>query len=110
MQLIFVFTRYEVGVGSYPGGQDIHAFEDIGLLKTATLTNLALPPGTEVYVSARAVNEAGLISGAVPSGVHISPDPTIHVQDGISDEDMDFQNDISSVSGKARDFRYFQAT
>ena len=74
------------------------------------MMNLTLPPGTEVYVSARAVNKAGLISGAVSSGVHISPDPTIHVQDGIADEDMDFQHDISSISGKVYDFRHFHAS
>ena len=34
------------------------------------------------------------------SNVHISPNPSLTVQDGLEEEDTDFQNDLSSVSGQ----------
>ena len=60
--------------------------------------------GTEVYVSARAINKAGLFSSLVTGSVHISPHPFITVTDGYGEEeeDRDFQNDISALSGKVR--------
>ena len=38
--------------------------------------------------------------GVATNSVHISPSPTISVYDGLADEDVDFQHDISSISGK----------
>ena len=60
----FVYFRYEVGVGSYPGGQDLHSFENMGLKHTAAISNLALIPG-EIFYDLKNYNQTILITKAL---------------------------------------------
>ena len=54
-------NRYEVAVGSYNGGADIHAFQQVSD-NMVVLDKLALIPGSVAFASVRAVNRAGLVS------------------------------------------------
>ena len=60
--ILYMFPRHEVAVGTYPGGADIHGFQEV-IGNSAVLNMLALIPGHEVYAAVRAINNAGLISG-----------------------------------------------
>ena len=48
----------------------------------------------------RAVNEARLVSVAASVGVHISPRTRLTVWDGNRQFDVNYQNDLSSISGQ----------
>ena len=61
INLLAINSRYEVAVGNYAGGADIHGFH-IVYGERVILDNLALIPGQKAYASVRAVNRAGLIS------------------------------------------------
>ena len=54
--------RYEIAVGTYLGGADIHGFQEV-FDTGVVLDKLALIPDQQAYTSVRAVNKAGLISG-----------------------------------------------
>ena len=90
---------YDVGIGSYLGGTDIKDFVTVGKQERINLDKLALIPGEMAYATVRAKNHAGLTSGTTSSGVIVSPNPSLTVQDGLLEEDVDFQNDPSSISG-----------
>ena len=54
----------------------------------------------KVFANVRAVNEARLVSVAASVGVHISPRTRLTVWDGNRHFDVDYQNDLSSISGQ----------
>ena len=58
----FCVVSYEVAVGSYEGGADIHSFSVVQDT-SVTLDKLALVPGEMAYATVKAVNKAGLHSG-----------------------------------------------
>ena len=60
----------------------------------------------QAFASVRAVNNARLVSSSVSSSIYISPRPSIQVWDGLGDNDVDYQNDLSSISGKVNPFIY----
>ena len=41
-----------------------------------------------------------LVLDVTTSSVYISPNPEVYVTDGLEEEDIDFQSDISSIRGK----------
>ena len=64
------------------------------------LTELKLEPGTIVYPTVRAINAARLVSECASTEVYISPTSSITVKDGLCLVDINYQNDVSSISGQ----------
>ena len=46
------------------------------------------------------MNAIILVSDVRSNGIYISTNPVLTVFDGLEDEDIDFQSDISSISGR----------
>lgn len=55
-------TKYRYAVGSLPGMSDVKAWTDAGTAAAVTITGLSLQYNHTYYISARAVNGAGLTS------------------------------------------------
>ncbi len=63
--------RYEVAVGTTPGGTDVMGWTSVGIRTEATF-NLSLAHGRVYYVAVRAVNGAGLVSAVgVSDGIQV---------------------------------------
>ncbi len=71
---------YQIAVGTVPGGTDIVDWNndtidfdnsDIGVAESWVLPDLGLAQGTTCYISLRAVNNAGMISGSCVTGPYI---------------------------------------
>lgn len=69
-------AAYRYAIGTEPGRADVREWTDAGLITYMTIDGLSLQPGHTYYVSARAINGAGLTSPpmsssgvAVPIGV-----------------------------------------
>ena len=60
----------------------------------------------QVFASVRATNAARLTSQSVSASVYISPNTNMFVLDGNADEDINFQNDLSTLSGQVTTFYY----
>ena len=92
---------FEYGVGTTSGGLDIRNWTDIGQVTTINAGALSLVDETSYYVSVKATDGVGHVSGAVTTnGVtadHTGPAGTT-INDGDS-TDIDRQNDLSSFSG-----------
>ena len=100
MLFILLFS-YEVYIGtSNTSPEDIWKVQNVGNMQKVLITNLNLIPGTKVIAHVRAVNKAKLVGKAASAEVCISPDPWIDVIDGLQTYDIDFQNDLSSISGR----------
>ena len=70
---LFPFDRYQVALGSTPGGTQIHPFEDIspGTL-SVIIHGLDLSQQRRVFATVKGYNAAGLQSTATSNGVYIS--------------------------------------
>ncbi|XP_078585863.1 uncharacterized protein LOC144867674 [Branchiostoma floridae x Branchiostoma japonicum] len=101
-------TRYEVAVGTVPGGADLHSFRQVPDpdARFFVVNNLDLSVIRQVFVTVRGHNAAGLSSVAVSNGVYISkisaglpPLKPLAVNDGkINQGDIDFQNHNEEMS------------
>lgn len=60
-------TLYRYAVGTQPGLADVKAWTDAGTATSASISGLSLAQGSTYYISARAVNGAGLASAPVTS-------------------------------------------
>lgn len=60
-------ANYRYAVGTAPGMADVKPWTDAGLATSASITGLSLQVGHTYYVSARAVNGAGLTSAPMTS-------------------------------------------
>ena len=69
----FCLSRYQVALGSTPGGTQIHPFEDIspGPL-SVVIHGLDLSRKRRVFATVKGYNAAGLHSTATSNGVYIS--------------------------------------
>ncbi|MEE9168108.1 MAG: Ig-like domain-containing protein [Candidatus Neomarinimicrobiota bacterium] len=71
-------SRYEVAIGSTPGGTDVMDFTDAGSGSSFAQTGLSLEHGSTYYCSVRAIDLAGNVSDAVSSDgftVDVYPGP-----------------------------------
>ncbi|XP_038050876.1 uncharacterized protein LOC119724026 [Patiria miniata] len=102
-------TKYEVALGTTPGGSQIKPFHDVSKDQTSELiTNIDLSSVRRVYSTVRGYNEAGLTSTAVSNGIYISrfsaglpPLKPFQVKDGVTDNqsaDKDFQTSLREMS------------
>ncbi|XP_038050728.1 uncharacterized protein LOC119723897 [Patiria miniata] len=102
-------TKYEVALGTTPGGSQIKPFYEVSRDQTSELiTNIDLSSIRRVYATVRGYNEAGLTSTAVSNGIYVSrfsaglqPLRPFQVKDGITDvdlEDSDFQTSLHEMS------------
>ncbi len=72
--------RYQVGVGTVPGGVDVLGWQDVGLANRCVFSGLALASGTTYYTSVRAVDTGGVVqltessSGVLARGDPVSVD------------------------------------
>ena len=82
-------------VGTSPGGSQLLPYAST-LESCAELQELALPHGTEVFISLRVTNWAGL-TRIIHSGAHLvdltPPTFVTTVQDGSGPDDLDYQED-----------------
>ena len=61
--LQIMYSRYEVAIGTYPGGANVHGFIAVPADKNkAVIENLSLIPDNEYFASVRATSRAGLRS------------------------------------------------
>ena len=70
---LFSSDRYQVALGSTPGGTQIHSFEDVtpGAL-SVVIHGLDLSRQRRVFATVKGYNAAGLHSTATSNGVYIS--------------------------------------
>ena len=88
--------RYEVGVGTIPGGTQLRDFQEVHLQDHyAVIHNLDLTSVRQAFVTVKAYNEAGLYSTATSNGVYISrlsaglkPLGVSYVHDGSEGDDL----------------------
>lgn len=95
--------RYEVGVGSSPGLDDIKGFTDVGKDLAAFLTDFdTVLVGAElVFVVVRGYNGVGMHSAAISNGVAIlQHDHSAVVIDGLSLEDQQYSASATDVSAQ----------
>lgn len=65
--------RYEYAVGTTSGGTEVRGWTNAGDQTLVTITGLSLSIGTRYYISARAINNAGMTSDhGVSSGVSVA--------------------------------------
>ena len=71
--MILAFNRYEVALGSTPGGTQVHPFEDVspGTL-FAVMCHIDLSRQRRVFATVKGYNAAGLHRTATSSGVYVS--------------------------------------
>lgn len=63
--------RYDVAIGTTPGGTDVMNWTNVGIRSEATF-NVSLAHGKTYYVAVRAVNGAGLTSAiGVSDGIRV---------------------------------------
>ncbi len=101
--------KYEVALGSTPGGTQIKPFYEVDRYQTSELvTNLDLSDVRRVYATVRGYNEAGLSSTAVSNGIFVSrfsagllPLRPFTIKDGVTSNDLhdlDFQASLTDLS------------
>ncbi|ESO82597.1 hypothetical protein LOTGIDRAFT_236952 [Lottia gigantea] len=102
-------VRYEIAVGTTPGGGQVKQFFTASLDKRyMTIKNLALNGLKQVYVTVKATNAAGLSTVATSNGVYISyvsqgkePLKPIGVWDGDTlDGDINFQTSLDTITAR----------
>ena len=66
-------NRYQVALGSTPGGTQVHPFEDVstGAL-SAVIRHIDLTRERRVFVTVKGYNAAGLHSTVTSNGVYVS--------------------------------------
>ncbi|CAH1242187.1 Hypp6494 [Branchiostoma lanceolatum] len=95
--------RFELALGTYPGGEDIMKFRDNqvdGLTTNYTFSGLTLSPSETYYSTVRAVNLAGLHRTYHSDGVLVdtaSPRAGV-VHDGAGVHDADYQSSTTKLS------------
>ncbi|XP_033637389.1 uncharacterized protein LOC117298318 isoform X2 [Asterias rubens] len=102
-------SKYEVALGTTPGGTQIKSFYEVDRYQTSELiTNLDLSDVRRVYASVRGYNKAGLTSTAVSNGIFVSrfsaglqPLRPFTIKDGVTSNDLkdrDFQTSLNELS------------
>ena len=89
-------NRYDVGVGTIPGGTQLQDFQEVSSPDHyAVINNLDLTSVRQAFVTVKAYNEAGLYSTATSNGVYISrlsaglePLGLSYVYDGSEGDDL----------------------
>ncbi|CAH1250566.1 Hypp8875 [Branchiostoma lanceolatum] len=101
--------RFELALGTYPGGEDVKRFADNVVAGTATshtFTGLSLQSGKTYYTSVRAYNYAGLHSTFHSDGVMadtVVPTPGV-VVDGQDVRDIAYTSDSTNVAASWHGF------
>ncbi|XP_070573688.1 uncharacterized protein [Ptychodera flava] len=101
-------TRYQVALGTTPGGVQLKDFEDVPIDSYHyVFQDLDLSSVRIAYVTVTGSNAAGLTATAVSNGVFISrisqglqPLGSNYVWDGNSDQDLDYQESNDVISGQ----------
>ena len=93
----------ELALGSSRGRTDIKPFRQHPLIDGMyVMSQLALTPGSEVFVSARVTNAVNLYTIGQSEGVVISPEPRLEVFDGGRETDLDGQTELHVLQGSWR--------
>ena len=102
-------TKYEVALGTTPGGAQVKPFYEVSGEQTSELiSDIDLSDVRKVYATVRGYNAAGLTSTAVSNGIYVSrfsaglqPLEPFEVKDGVTENDlhdMDFQSSLDELS------------
>ncbi|XP_070571537.1 uncharacterized protein [Ptychodera flava] len=76
--------RYEVAVGTSPGGVDVQDFQSVGVANWINLYNLNLISGQTYYATVRAIDFVGLSTDVVSSGVTVDTSPPLKSEQSIN--------------------------
>lgn len=102
-------ARYEYAVGSYPEATDLKAWTSAGTATSATISGLSLGVSGVYYISARAVNTAGLTSEAMCSeGVTVAQPVTSIANAKGYDDGTPVAIPLTSVTAKFSSAFYIQ--
>ncbi|XP_070573766.1 uncharacterized protein [Ptychodera flava] len=89
--------KYEIAIGSFPGGVDVQDYQSVGILNWIVVTGINLQGGLTYYATVRAMDYVGLISEAVSVGITVDVTPPV-----TSDRSIDlgghFLTSTSSIS------------
>ncbi|XP_070573746.1 uncharacterized protein [Ptychodera flava] len=69
--------KYEIAIGSFPGGVDVQDYQSVGILNWIVVTGLNLQGGLTYYATVRATDYVGLTSQAVSKGVMVDVTPPV---------------------------------
>lgn len=97
---MFSFYRYEAALGSNGRVSNIKDFLPITNTNKILITHLNLVDGSEVRVTVRAFNKAGLYGQVTSNPVVISLVPHLTVYDGTSGNDEDYQTSLNIIEGR----------
>ena len=99
-----------VGVGTYPGGTDIHAFKELGFLSQTTMDgvsyvqfpNITILEKVRYHVTIKITNGAGLKKTITSDGILIDITPPLvaplYIKDGEGGKDKNFTSDRFTFS------------
>ena len=96
------FNRYQIGLGTSEGAADLYSFRSVSLANTASISHLAVYPGTTIFATVKAFDIAGLYSVKSSNGLVIAHSTTINVWDGLGVDDIDFQQSLTVISASWR--------
>ncbi|XP_070573776.1 uncharacterized protein [Ptychodera flava] len=69
--------KYEIAIGSFPGGVDVQDYQSVGILNWIVVTGLNLQGGLTYYATVRATDYVGLTSEAVSVGITVDVTPPV---------------------------------
>ncbi|XP_052073991.1 uncharacterized protein LOC127711867 [Mytilus californianus] len=91
--------RYEAAIGAYGRTTNIQDFSSINGIDKVLIPYLNMDDGSDVTVTVRAFNKAGLYGQMTSDPVIISLVPQLTVIDGNSLEDEDYQTSLNVIQG-----------
>ncbi|VDI44467.1 Hypothetical predicted protein, partial [Mytilus galloprovincialis] len=91
--------RYEAAIGAYGRTTNIQDFSSIDVKDKVLIPYLNMEDGSDVTVTVRAFNKAGLYNQVTSDPVIVSLVPQLTVIDGTSLEDEDYQTSLNVIQG-----------
>ncbi|XP_063447918.1 uncharacterized protein LOC134727466 [Mytilus trossulus] len=91
--------RYEAAIGAYGRTKNIQDFSSIDVKDKVLIPYLNMEDGSDVTVTVRAFNKAGLYNQVTSDPVIVSLVPHLTVIDGTSLEDEDYQTSLNVIQG-----------
>ncbi|XP_070572151.1 uncharacterized protein [Ptychodera flava] len=91
--------KYDVAIGTSPGGVDVLDFDDVGITNLAVVHDLQLQGGRTYYATVRASDFVGLSSDVVSEGVTVDVTPPVKTDKSI-DVGGAYLTSVSVISAK----------
>ncbi|XP_070573612.1 uncharacterized protein [Ptychodera flava] len=91
--------KYDVAIGTSPGGVDVLDFDDVGITNWAVVHDLQLQGGQTYYATVRATDFVGLSSDVVSDGVTVDVTPPMKTDKTI-DVGGAYLTSVSAISAK----------